>query len=126
MDVDQMVANNRAGACMCGRTEGVQYGPHPFGYGRCCVWCQKEWQRMHGGARWQSNDEMLARLETERARARADGRPLGEITDAWNRGLPPFERPKETAPLSQTWKDEYEAYWATRSALDEHQTEEDR
>jgi hypothetical protein len=113
MSVDQMIANNRAGACMCGRTDAVMYGPHPFGYGNCCLACQREWSRMHGDARWQSNDEQLNRLHAERARARADGRDERTVSDAWNRGLPPFERPKETARLSQKWKDQYEVWAAT-------------
>jgi hypothetical protein len=116
MDVDAAISNVSAGACMCGRQENVEYGPHPFGYGLCCGLCQREWSRMHGGERWRSNAEMLALLNAERSRATADGRGTGQVTDAWNRGLPPFERPAQTAKLSQQWKDEYEAYWNDQRA----------
>lgn len=34
---------------MCGRTEGAQHGPSPFGYGSVCVACQREWERKYGG-----------------------------------------------------------------------------
>lgn len=111
------IVNARAGRCMCGRTECVEYGPNPVGYGPTCLACQREWSRMHGGARWRSNAEMMSRLEAERARAKADGRDTREITEAWNRGLPPFERPKQTAPRSQEWKDEYDA-WARENCSD--------
>lgn len=108
------ITNHRAGLCMCGRDEGVQYGPHPFGYGNCCVHCQREWERKHGGARWESEASRRARLAVETARAKADGRDPSKITRAWNQGLPPFHRPRETyAGLSDEWKTDYES-WRTK------------
>lgn len=112
--VDQVLANARAGACFCGRHDGVQYGPNPKGYGPTCVPCQREWERQHGGARWESNDCKMARLRAERARAEAEGRDVGEVVRAWNQGLPPFEHPAEVyTGFSDEWKAEYEAWIAT-------------
>jgi hypothetical protein len=115
--VDQTIANHRAGVCMCGRDEGVQYGPSPFGYGNCCVFCQREWERQHGGVRWESNASQLARLRGERARAALEGRGEGGVVRAWNRSLPPFERPQKVYEgVSDLWRQEYEA-WADREGM---------
>lgn len=115
--VDAVLVNARAGRCMCGRDECVEYGPHPFGYGPCCIHCQREWSRQHGGARWQSNAERIAMFHAERARAAADGRDPGEVTRAWNRGLPPFHTAaRVTTDLSHEWRDEYEAHLARARA----------
>jgi hypothetical protein len=111
-DVDGMIRNARAGACMCGRTDGVLYGPHPFGYGPCCVFCQREWSRQHDGARWVSDAERLCWLNAECARARADGRDEREVVDDWNRSRGRFAKPAQTTTkLSAIWRREYAA-WA--------------
>lgn len=112
--VDAAISNNRTGRCICGREEGVQYGPHIFGYGNCCIHCQREWERQHGGARWQSNDEGLTRLCAEKARAKAEGRDEGDVVRAWNRREPPFEKPARTdSKVSAEWQQAYDLWGAT-------------
>lgn len=114
--VDAVISNNATGRCMCGREEGVQYGPSPFGYGNCCIHCQREWERMHDGSRWESNASQLARLRAERSRARADKRDEATVVTAWNQGLPPFERPPKTASISQEWRDAHDT-WAVAAGV---------
>lgn len=107
--IDAVIENHRGGHCMCGRDDGVQYGPHIFGYGNCCIHCQREWERQHDGARWESDASKLTRFRAERARAKAERRDEGDITQAWNRGLPPFVRPAQTdAKVSDEWQRTYD------------------
>lgn len=89
--IDAAIWNARSGYCMCGGTVGVQRGQSPFGYGPCCVDCQRAWEEKFG-MRWKSEAQMHAEDDAHAARLAAVGIGRGEIIDRRNRRLAPFER----------------------------------